>query len=168
MAYDRASDLELFRINLEHHPGLSMRVRRPGFAGERAVRKAWPVLTDPAAGRDRQEPALALAVDALAGALVDWTLEWDGASVPCTARGLSGLDTEFLLELVTVWVERVALRPSAVDADPDPERADDDSAGEPDGLDEEWLAQLPAVANPAPDEGPAVDPTPLLEPAEVS
>lgn len=164
MGYDRARDLDLFRLELEHRPGLVMRVRRPGFAGERAVRKAWPVLIDPDAGRDRQEPALALAVGAFAGALVSWTLEWDGAAVPCTLRGLAELDTVFLLELVSTWIQRVVLHSAdrSNDESVDGEVDEDDEPGE-DGIDEEWLAQLPAVANPAPDEGPAVDPTPLLE-----
>lgn len=153
MGYDRARDLETFEINLEHRPGLTMRVRRPGFSGERAVRKAWPVLTDPSAGRDRQEPALTLAAGALAGALIDWTLQWDGVPVPCTPRALTDLDTEFLLELVTVWVERVALRPSAMGEVPDEpgeELADDNNDGDESAVDEEWLSQLPTVPLSAP------------------
>jgi hypothetical protein len=170
MGYDRARDLETFQVNLEHHAGLSMRVRRPGFDGERALRRAWPLLESPTVGRAVQEPALAMAAGALAGALVDWTLELDGAPVPCTPRGLGMLDTEFLLELVTVWATRVALRPHSteVDADGDqdemPPGVDDDSAdgvpASPGGLDEEWLAQLPTVPVDPP---AAVDAAPAAE-----
>jgi len=162
VGYDRARDLATFRLELEHYPGLVLRVRRPGFAGERAVRKAWPVLTDVEVGRAQQEPALALAAGALAGALVSWTLELDGEPVPCTSRAVLALDTPFLLELVTTWVERIVLRPLAQpavedaseddepepDVDPDPGRPDG-AYGEDGDLDEEWLAQLPTVPEPA-------------------
>lgn len=163
MGYDRARDLEKFLVELEHRPGLTMRVRRPGFAGERSVRRAWPVLIDPNAGRDRQEPALALAAGALAGALIDWSLEWDGRPVPCTPRALMDLDTEFLLELVSVWIQRVVLHPAGQVQDPDAEPDPDADAGpsDVDGIDEDWLAQLPTVAPPSLDAIP--DPAPLAK-----
>lgn len=156
MSYDRARDLPTYRLDIEDRPGLVMRARRPSFAGERAVRKAWPVLADRDAGREEQETALALAAGALAGALVGWTLTMDGVRVPCTLHGLIELDTPFLLELVTAWVEQVALRPFELDTEPDDTGGEDgdapDDAAEPgtSALDEEWLSQLPMVAMPAP------------------
>lgn len=108
MAYDRAAALPVYSLRFEEYPGLTVRARRPGFNGERALRVAWPILCSRRAGVVAQERALVACAQAMGGALVDWDLEWDGERVPATAAGLLMLDTVFLLELVRVWVDRVA------------------------------------------------------------
>lgn len=170
MAYDRAEDLDVFRLEFAEHPSLELRAFRPSFIGEQAVETAWPVLNDPSAGRRAQQKALTLLAESLADVLVDWDLKWLGRPVEPTLHGLVRLDTEFLLELVRAWVEQVALRPKGEDLDADPEPdidADVDADAYPanDVVDEEWLAQLPTVPPPAPADRDPEDPSD--EPADV-
>lgn len=122
MGYDRAAALDVFRLSFEEYPGLTLRARKPGFIGEQAVEAAWPVLRNPRAARRQQQQALSLVADAMARALVDWNLEWDGRPVPVTHAGLLGLDAPFLLDLVQAWVERVATRSVAAPTGAEPEQ----------------------------------------------
>lgn len=51
-------------------------------------------------------------IDNFAGALQDWNLEnEDGTPVPATAEGLYSLDFEFVLTLITAWMEAIAKVP---------------------------------------------------------
>jgi hypothetical protein len=43
-----------------------------------------------------------------ADALLDWNLEADGQPVPATLDGLNTLDTDFVLEVITAWMNAVA------------------------------------------------------------
>lgn len=120
MTYDRTRDAPLYVLRFEAYPGLEVRVGRPSFLGEKALRAAWPVLCDPHAGVDAQRAATEVVATAMGQVLVDWTLEWAGREVPATRVGLLGLDTPFLLDLVKAWVHAVTGRtePAAPVEDP--------------------------------------------------
>lgn len=126
MSWDCGDELDVVALTFRDRPGLHLQTVRPSFAGERVLAAAWPALLNPAVPAKVQGQALARVAEALGPALLEWDMLRFGVPVPATAEGLQSLHTSLLLDLVTAWVENVAIsRPAAaqVEAAPDPDVA---------------------------------------------
>lgn len=187
MGYDQNERRRTYELNIRPYPGLTVRVRKPGFAALERLTSAVLVLGDDLEGAGLPAPdrlkAWGQLYRAFAASLVGWTL-FDGVRpVPATAAGVLAQDPGFLLELARTWYHAVVLRPADVDNTAGPSTWDSNSAqqsqdhrpervvsganeadmppeddGEP-RVDEEWLAQFPTIPVPAPaDSDPPAEP----------
>jgi hypothetical protein len=98
-----------YHLKFEDHPGLEVTVgsiTTDRFLElSRLIAKAGK---DPAADVASGVEATGKVLDMFAAALVSWNLEDDGGPVPPTRAGAGAQDFEFLLELITAWMDAVA------------------------------------------------------------
>jgi hypothetical protein len=117
MAYDRHEALTAYVLEFDDYPGLTVRVRKPGLDGLRAVDAAMPALQVPGVPPRVQLAAFALLADALAESLVDWDLLNSGQPVPATRAGIGRQDPDFLADLFKAWAMVANTAPSAAGAE---------------------------------------------------
>lgn len=163
MGYDQNERRRTFELNIRPYPGLTVRVRKPGFAALERLTSAVLVLGDDLEGAGLPAPdrlkAWGQLHRAFAASLVGWSLLDGVRPVPATTAGVLAQDPGFLLELARTWYHAVVLRPADVDApaEADPDTADLPSVGDGEPrVDEEWLAQFPTIPVPAPPAEPEV------------
>lgn len=146
MAYDRLSQLDVFRLTDKASPGLVIRIRRPGLDAQLLIEEAMPVLrrhSGPTLGLPEMRAMRKLA-RAFAESVSDWTFVDSGDPAPVSAKTLGRYDPMFILELVRAWLDAIN-RPVSVKK-PEPE-----AVPLPEPEVDEWevkIASLPVQAAP--------------------
>lgn len=158
--FDQAVRRLTYDLDFRAYPGLTVRVRKPGYGAMLDLVDAEAVLGFGMSGMAVAGPArleaFAPMVDAFADSLVSWTLADNGIPVPATRAAVYRQDYTWLLDVVQSWYQRVVLRPASADR-PDIDPATNEPPVEPVDeaeLLEEELTQIPfTIGTP----GPAVE-----------
>lgn len=149
MAFDAAEHGDLWELNLQAYPGLTVRVRRPGFAAKNMLRRAAPILLDSVAPEGQVENAKALLFGALADSIHSWTLKWRGRPLAPTRRNVLAQDESLLLAIAAAWRNVIAPPRRELGDDLAARRAVDEQLRD---LPMEALGGEPGTDEPEPDE----------------
>lgn len=139
MGYDEAEAGTVWALDFEQYPGLTVRMRRPGFAAERLLARADRVLADGAADRARKMDAFAGIFTALADSMESWTLTRNGRPVPVTRADVLACDGLMLSRIVGAW------RTHAFAPQTQPRRPERGSVGDRPAFDDRLMRDLPMV-----------------------
>lgn len=94
---------KVFVLKFEEHPGLMVRVRSISTG---ALLELGAVADKAKTG---DQDAVKGLLSAFAGALVSWNLEEeDGTPVPCTLAALIGEEMDFVVPMVTAWMNNMS------------------------------------------------------------
>lgn len=165
MSFDQDQRRKVYQLAFRPYRGLRISVRKPNFGALVALTRAVLVLGDDFDGDGLSGTDKLDAWEDLFGAFADSLVGWDltdrGRAVPATREGVFAQDHAFLLALTRTWYTVVVLAEELPDEDAAPEQREQapDEPAEAE-LDEEYLAQLGAMA--------AVLPEPVPDLAEVT
>ena len=112
MGYKRTP--KLYQLTFEDHPGLEVTMRALDIDGFTKLARLAGGLKNVDLRR-AEGPELNAALAAMdemfarfAKALREWNLEDDDGPVPATAEGVRGQDLDFILEILTGWMDAIA------------------------------------------------------------
>lgn len=115
MSYDQDQRRKIYALDFTPYPGLTVTMRKPGFAALDTLTRAVLVLGTDFEGRGLsatdQMAGWRDLFDALADGLVGWNLTDGGRAVPATREGVLAQDLPFLLALARTWHTMVVMAP---------------------------------------------------------
>jgi hypothetical protein len=118
MGFDQNQRRRVFDLRFREFPGLTVSMRKPGFAALEQLSDAVLVLGDDLDGSGKPISGTTLInawydlFSAFADSLVGWDLIDDGRAVPATRDGVFAQDLEFLSTLTRVWYRVVVPAPN--------------------------------------------------------